>query len=368
MRNEVFDPMSSTNDELIKFIESDNELDEQIKNEIIEGIKEAGWAFFESLPVIGEFTGGVRRAVDIISTRYKINRQLKLYKFVSGIKECSDDISKYLTDDNVSFVIKKLLEDDEDSKIKFYTRLTVSLSNITSDELSKSDRINLISILRDLTCSEIELAIKFYTYDNYELVGYESKANQLNKISETDDGFTLKYINALLNNGLIVDPNKGKVPNIQYYKVTKLLVKLITMICDVSKLLPECYDEKEKKNVDIILESHGVISNVSSASFISMLKERSITAAIVGRNEMDNHEYFSKYYLGWINTSGPGTYDSGVNFDIYDAYYKFKERKGGSSVLKIKTDHSFNKNINEYRMKLIDSIAITIKILDSSRK
>ncbi|HAT1514662.1 TPA: hypothetical protein I8W54_003031, partial [Morganella morganii] len=57
MKNEVFDPMSSTNDELIKFIESDNELDEQIKNEIIDGIKEAGWAFFESLPVIGEFTG-----------------------------------------------------------------------------------------------------------------------------------------------------------------------------------------------------------------------------------------------------------------------------------------------------------------------
>lgn len=106
MKNEVFDPMSSTNDELIKFIESDNELDEQIKNEIIDGIKEAGWAFFESLPVIGEFTGGVRRAVDIISTRYKISRQLKLYKYVSGIKKCSDDISRYLTDDNVSFVIK----------------------------------------------------------------------------------------------------------------------------------------------------------------------------------------------------------------------------------------------------------------------
>lgn len=181
----------------------------------------------------------------------EVNRQ-KLYDLYMGIYEMDDSKEKIFTKENLAFLIKKFIQDDEIHKTHFYSKLAI---NVSRSEFSDDDRIDYISTLSNLTSYEINFMRKIYVYDNYHIKSFKNKEDQLLEISESHDGREIKAINKLHSNGLVFEPNRGKAAS-QYYKPTTYLQKFIRLIFSDSELTPDTINENEKNKTDIFFKSN----------------------------------------------------------------------------------------------------------------
>lgn len=217
---------------------------------IKDAVTEVGIKLAEGLPVVGSAVGVIKGLVENSKNLYDaINRQ-KLYDFYMGIYELDDDKEKYITKENLAFIIKKLLQDDEEQKSNFYSRLTV---NVARSEHSERERIDFISVLSNLSCNDIDMAIRIFVHEKFKIKSYKNTQEQLVNISKTKIGNELKSLNTLMLNGLIYEPVKGKA-GIQYYAMTEFMEHFLSLIIDESKLTPESLRLERKDKSDIFFE------------------------------------------------------------------------------------------------------------------
>lgn len=208
-------------------------------------IKDTGKLLLD--PHIGNTSSIIEGLVINSRSLYDEINKKKLYELYMGIEQLDDNTEKKFTKENLAFLIKKFIQDDEENKTHFYSKLAI---NISKSDLPDEQRIDFISMLSNLTVYDINFMKKVYIYDTFDIKGFKNNAEQLLKISDTHEGREIKSINKLYSNGLIFEPNRGKSAG-QYYKTTEYLKVFISMLFDNEKLTPIAIKEHEKNKSDI---------------------------------------------------------------------------------------------------------------------
>ncbi|POT56303.1 hypothetical protein C3432_12755 [Citrobacter amalonaticus] len=198
-------------------------------------------------PYIGNVSSIIEGLVINSKNFYDEMNKKKLYELYMGIEQLDDDTEKKFTRANLAFLIKKFMQDDEDNKTHLYSKLAI---NISKSDIPDEQRIDFISMLSALTVYDINFMKKVYIYDIFDIKGFKNTAEQLLKITESQEGREIKSINKLYANGLIFEPNKGKAAG-QYYKPTEYLKNFILMLFDSQELTPDAIGEHEKNKSDI---------------------------------------------------------------------------------------------------------------------
>lgn len=284
MRNEV----SSTNEELdrklIEIINSDDELDVQAKEALINGITEFGWKGVELIPIIGGFVESIRGIVGFAAARHKLKNQIKLFKYFSGIKKYDEDMHKYINDENITFLIEKLLRDDESVKVKRYIKFTV---NSTKNNILNQN--SYLRILSSLTSDQIELMRVYYIAKHFDLEGFRNGYEREMNVHHKDELFS--YNKGVLESyGLIDSSSTFQSKSI----VSDLLTKMCHLIFDEEELFPNKIGLKEKNQVDIAIDIDQPFSYVYEDKLLEGLKGKIVAIKL---NENNKLNYRGKYYV-----------------------------------------------------------------------
>lgn len=208
-------------------------------------IKDTGKLLID--PYIGNTSSIIEGLVVNSKSVYDEMNKKKLYELYMGIEKLDDDTEKTFTRENLAFLIKKIIQDDEINKTHFYSKLAI---NISKSDIPDEERIDFISTLSNLTAYDIDFMRKLYIHNVFDLKGFNNNAEQLLSITETHAGREIKSINKLYSNGLIFEPNRGKAAS-QYYQPTEYLNTFITMLFDHQELIPAAINENEKNKSDI---------------------------------------------------------------------------------------------------------------------
>lgn len=207
---------------------------------IKDAVVDSGIKVAEVVPIVGPTLGIIKGLVENTKNLYDVINKQKLYDFYMGIYQLDDEKEKYITNDNLAFVIKKLLQDDDEKKTKYYSKLIVNISTSQYDDVRRK---HLILTLSNLSMSSIEMLRKFYVNSKYELEPSGNINYQLNKLSHTKNGVILSSLNLLQNNGLIFKDNSNNSISL-VYEPTDLLIELAENIFDDLELEPISIDEK----------------------------------------------------------------------------------------------------------------------------
>lgn len=208
-------------------------------------IKDTGKLLLD--PYIGNTSSIIEGLVINSKNFYDEMNKKKLYELYMGIEQLDDNTEKKFTRENLAFLIKKFIQDDEVNKTHFYSKLAI---NISKSDAPDEQRIDFISMLSALTVYDINFMKKVYIYDVFDIKGFKNNAEQLLRITESQEGREIKSINKLYANGLIFEPNRGKAAG-QYYKPTEYLKIFILMLFDSQELTPNAIEEHEKNKSDI---------------------------------------------------------------------------------------------------------------------
>lgn len=239
----------------------------------------------------------------------------KFHNFIMGIQEYDEgdiDIS------NESFIalVKRLYLDDESSKTDMYARLAVKLAK---SNLNPHEKIYYINILSNLTYTDIQLAKKYIAYESNHIIGFKDITEQLLSITKTTSGIELKSINSLLSNGLIYEENK----TVKVYKASDELIEFTSMIFSIEEINSNEYGIQFKEQYDVLIINHGMYNNDRGNWLINELNKENIAAKIIDRNEIDNFEYYGKYFLDYMNIEDGSR--GKIKFGLFHGYEKYKE-------------------------------------------
>ncbi len=328
---------------------SGSEEDKAMLKLIKDALAESGVKVAESLPIIGPIAGIIKGLIENSKGLYDaINRQ-KLYDFYMGIYELDDDKEKYITNESLGIIVRKLLQDDEAEKTKFYSRFIV---NVASSEYNGNKRIELIIILSKLTSFELQLARKYYINSKYEIDNSGFIIEQLANLSDTSDGFQLKAIENLKANGLVYESKINRTLPYEYNIVTNVLESLVELIYSTDELKPESinaiYDSRESVDVFVFNAFHTIANKISYKSNLN------IDEAVISERVSIYEEHLAE--IGRVLKRHNISYKIGDN-------YSFERYRINADVLIYvdgDLDGFFNKKDEVYENKIKNRIVVSM--------
>ena len=197
-----------------------------------------------SIAIIKKITGvdAIEDIYEIITGEVKevydsLNKD-KIYNFYMGLDELSEDDVNFDKAD-FSYIVKRLLLDDESSKAKIYSRLAINVSNSNFSERKRFSPINLIS---SLTTYDIDLIIEFFIKSKFELLSCGHIPTQLRNIENTNDGYRIGSIKKLQTLGLVIE-QCHQHDSIKYLHPTNSLYDLCENAIGKEKLIPSFINE-----------------------------------------------------------------------------------------------------------------------------
>ncbi|AMG65728.1 hypothetical protein [Providencia stuartii] len=328
---------------------SGSEEDKAMLKLIKDALAESGVKVAESLPIIGPIAGIIKGLIENSKGLYDaINRQ-KLYDFYMGIYELDDDKEKYITNESLGIIVRKLLQDDEATKTKFYSRFIV---NVASSEYNENERTELIIILSKLTSFELQLARKYYINSKYEIDNSGFIVEQLANLSDTSDGFQLKAIENLKANGLVYESKINRTLPYEYNIVTNVLESLVELIYPTDELKPESinasYDIRESVDVFIFSAFHTKVNQISYESSIK-------------KDELMKRERIEKYKKHLFEIKNVLT-ENNISYKIGDNYSFERYRNGAHIFVYIDgdVDNFFDTRDNMYENKRKKRIVVSM--------
>ena len=307
----------------------------------------------------GEFIDGYNDILEAIDGMQSKARGEKIYNFIMGIKECNEELD--ISEEDFLHIVRKLAKDDESSKTKLYSKLTISLS--LNEIMNIDDRVYYIDILGSLTYHEIEYARKCYIYNKFDISGYKNKNEQMVSITKNKDGLTLKSLNSLLTNGLLYDPKEpGSVMSANpAYKASDKLNVFMPLIFDESDLIPQSIDKSKKQEYTAVIAANNVDVNFFAREFAHILNDCNIRSMAINRCDIDRFSVV--YYINVIN-KGDAVTLVGVSKNINFAKNSndedgviYKERVN-DFILSV--DSKDNKYYNDLK-DIVNKIAVFIK-------
>lgn len=222
------------------------------------------------IPGVANTIDGFREFKSLISESQSKLHELKLKEYLLGINECPDGIT--IESEDFSHIIRQMAKDDEVSKTKFYSNLTISLSK-QKDTMGRDERAFYINTLGTLTRYEIEFARQFLIYSSFDLYGYKNREEQMSELTSGNDGILLKTLNKLIYSGLVFDIKSLKVPGLSgsagvNYRKTEQLDKFIGYIYGNIFINPEAIHKKEKDTFDVVIIKDTIGTDTSFDKYI----------------------------------------------------------------------------------------------------
>lgn len=126
-------------------------------------------------------------------------RHARLEMFVTGVINTLPEQAD-ITQGDFLAVLRKVLQDDEESKIWLYVRLLVKLGTGTLD---RDTRFHFIHMTQHLTFKQINFARELYLRKTLDLKGYSTREDAERELTGTKDGMTQRALFTLTNWGLI---------------------------------------------------------------------------------------------------------------------------------------------------------------------
>lgn len=251
------------------------------------------------IPGVGNTIDGFREFKSLISESQSELNEIKLSDYLLGINECPDSIT--IESEDFSHIIRQMAKDDEVSKTKFYSNLTISLSK-QKNTIDRDERAFYINTLGSLTRYEIEFARQFLIYSSFDLCGYKNREEQMSELISGNDGMLLKTVNKLIYNGLIFDnKSSGKPIRAQAeYSKTIQLEKFINYIYSNIFINPEAIHEKEKDTFDVVIIKYTIDTDTSFDKYIvNGLKKKGYNLSIgyVKYTNVDSINSASKVFV-----------------------------------------------------------------------
>lgn len=196
------------------------EEDKAIKKLVQDFTIDTGVKLASGLPIIGPAIESIKGLAENTKNLYDAINKQKLYDFYMGIYSLDEDIEKYLKHENIAFVVKKLIQDDDSRKTEYYSKLIVNISNSNH---SIEERIYFITTLSKISVLDIDNLIKI-VFDN-EISNYRTmfKYKLYNSINTLDRA----SYNNLLNCGLLQEENVVDGPRINATSLSKSFATLL---------------------------------------------------------------------------------------------------------------------------------------------
>lgn len=221
-------------------------------------------------------------------------RHARVEDFVTGIAKTLPDQADISAEDFLA-VLRKVLQDDEKSKIWFYVRLLVKLGTGTLD---RDTRFHLIHLTYNLTFKQIMFSRELYLRKTLELRGYNTREDAELELTSTKNGMTQRAIFTFTNWGLIREDRTGDIRRDPLYILNDEMNTLINLLFDERDLHANVIDKELKDRPDVvILTSIKSDGNLYETELPQALEKQGLKVVILPNNSEHEKETLGGIYV-----------------------------------------------------------------------
>lgn len=239
----------------------------------------------KNTPVIGkpwEVSSKVLKRLDDIEKNEQAER---INHYILGLSKFSrEQMDGDLGSADLLAILRRLLEDDEAGKTRFYVRLTVSLAE---SKLDADQRIHFVRLVSALTLHQIDYARELYIRKTIPLQGYNTEEMTERALTGRTDGMSRQALITLLNWGLLTErENKltWEKKESSSYRLNEDFRLLVAFLFDEKDRQPVNINEQAKEIYDVILVRNlPSVNNLYESYIKEKLQEQGIQTGIVER-------------------------------------------------------------------------------------
>ncbi|MFD3232261.1 hypothetical protein [Rahnella aceris] len=258
------------------------------------------WATIKKIPIAGDMLEILGEVFEGLADQEREFRHKRLVEYILGVAAIHRaDLD--IQDDDLLVAIRRVIQDDEAGKARYYARLTVMMveSNVELEE-----KIHFLNMLSALACSQIAYAREFYIRDTIPLCGYPDCDSAVRELISQGNGRNLRARSNLVSWGLLqeeqlpagLDSASGIV-----YKRTEDLDKLITFLFSENDRQPDVIDKTQKEAFDVIIVDHlKSTDDLYLTHLSSRLESAGLTVDVVERVSDHHLQKTARLYV-WNN-------------------------------------------------------------------
>ncbi|MCR1816395.1 hypothetical protein [Aliarcobacter butzleri] len=195
---------------------------------------------------------------------YEEQNEIKLQHFFGDIlsNENKHLLEKDFTEQDYHLLLKKLIQDDDTEKVRFYSNL---LKGIIENNIEVDYRKHYILSLSELNSFDINIMRKIYIYDNFEIENIGNKIKQLKNITKSKNPLINSSIGNLVKLGFMTEIDNTLQP-------TEILNEFISLIYQDEELKPTSINLICLENAEVYL-SNFVSEEEEIKNFFSPLED-----------------------------------------------------------------------------------------------
>lgn len=211
----------------------------------------------KSVPGIGKAWEVSRKIYEGLANIETQERYGRVREYLLGLSNYSRlQMDGDLSSSDLLAILRRLQEDDEATKTRFYVRLTVRLAE---SELNANQRMHFLRLISTLTLHQIHYARELFIRKTFQLRGYDSVEMSVSILTERKDGMSRQALNTLLVWGLLNEAEEApgwKKKGSAGYNLTDEFQLLIDFLFHESDLLPTAINEQASEIYGVILVRH----------------------------------------------------------------------------------------------------------------
>lgn len=294
-------------------------LPHRIQNEVAniyndKGIREILYKFVKSglkkVPGAGTVLTLLDEGYQAVLEMEQKQRHARVEDFVTGIARTLPDQADISAEDFLA-VLRKVLQDDEQSKIWLYVRLIVKLGTGTLD---RDARFHFIHLTYNLTFKQIMFARELYLRKTLELRGYNTREEAELELTSTKNGMTQRALFTFTNWGLIREDRSGDIRRDPLYVLNDDMNTLINLLFDARDLDASVIDKELKDRPDVvILTSIKSDGNLYETELPQALEKQGLKVVILPNNSGHEKETLGGIYVELSTESRPQHYRDEIN-------------------------------------------------------
>lgn len=210
------------------------------------------WAIIKKVPIAGDLVEVLSETVSGLADQERAFRQQRLVDYIRGVAQIRRDHLDIHNED-LLIAIRRVIDDDETGKAEYYARLTVSM---VENNVKQAEKLHFLTMLSELTCSQINYALEFYIRDRIPLCGYPDISSAVSELVNKNDGRSLRARSILVSWGILhevqmvagLDGASGVV-----YRRTEDLDKLVGFLFHEMDRQPNAIGKAQKLAFDVII-------------------------------------------------------------------------------------------------------------------
>lgn len=284
--------------------------------------QDLGKEAIKQVPLVGGMVTTADKIFHGLAEIEDTERQQRLKDYVIGILENYQEDVEFRTED-VLPVIRKLATDDEASKTKYYTRLSINLGRMDVSRFPTDIRYYFIRMVSELTCFQIEYAREFYIRDTIPLCGYPDCKSAVTEFLCENTGPHLHARRHLVNWGLLEEKSSALLSGGTRtdYSRTEDLNLLMEYLFRPYELLPDVIGRTGKAVFDVIIINNLELGDLFPTALRERLERAGLTVGMTDRVSDHQHQMVARRYVWNCLTSQypHGQEQKIVEFTVLDA-------------------------------------------------